>query len=113
MINRREFLKRGSVAAAAFAAGGPLQAQRTARSAGGRLVLPINRGWRFSPQRQEGAAGRGFDDSRWERVTIPHTNRRVPWHSFNDKDYEFVSTYRRRFRLPASTRGRHVFVDFD
>jgi beta-galactosidase len=46
-------------------------------------------------------------------VVLPHSNLHAPWHSFDDKDYEFVSTYRRRFRLPASAQGRRVFVDFE
>ena len=44
---------------------------------------------------------------------VPHTNVKLPWHSFDDKDYEFVSIYRRRFKLPPEARGRHVFVDFE
>ena len=44
---------------------------------------------------------------------IPHTNTRLPWHSFDDKSYEFVSLYRRRFRLPAEAKGKHVFIDFE
>jgi beta-galactosidase len=79
----------------------------------GRLVLPINRNWRFSPKVVEGAHTREFDDSGFERVVVPHTNRRLPWHSFDDKSYEFVSLYRRHFKLPAEARGRRVFVDFE
>jgi len=36
----------------------------------------------------------------------------LPWHSFDDKDYQFVSIYRRHFRLPRELEGRRVFVDF-
>ena len=39
--------------------------------------------------------------------------RRLPWHSFDEKSYEFVSSYRRRFKLPAEARGQRVFVDFE
>jgi beta-galactosidase len=46
-------------------------------------------------------------------VVVPHTNIKLPWHSFDDKDYEFVSIYRRRFKLPSEARGKHVFVDFE
>jgi len=38
---------------------------------------------------------------------------RLPWHSFDEKTYEFVSLYRRRFKVPAEATGRHVFVDFE
>ena len=63
------------------------------------------------PRRQ--AHERDFDDSHFARVAVPHTNLRVPWHSFDEKSYEFVSIYRRRFRLPAAARGQRVFVDFE
>ena len=79
----------------------------------GRLVFPINQNWRYNRSFVEGAHGREFDDSAFERVVIPHTNVRLPWHSFDDKEYEFVSIYRRRFRLPAEARGKRVFVDFE
>jgi beta-galactosidase len=46
-------------------------------------------------------------------VVIPHTNIRLPWHSFDEKSYEFVSSYRRHFKLPAQARGKRVFVDFE
>ncbi len=45
-------------------------------------------------------------------VTLPHANIILPWHSFDDKAYEFISHYSRRFRLPADLKGRRVFVDF-
>lgn len=79
----------------------------------GRLVLPINRGWRYSPKVVEGGHEIGFDDSAFDRVAVPHTNVPLPWHSFDEKTYEFISLYRRKFRLPAEARGRRVFVDFE
>jgi len=97
------------------AAGGPVSgaAMPGTSSSEGRLVLPINRNWRYNRDFVEGAHEREFDDSKFERVVVPHTNVRLPWHSFDDKTYEFVSIYRRRFKLPAEARGRHVFVDFE
>ncbi|MGB2589566.1 MAG: glycoside hydrolase family 2 TIM barrel-domain containing protein [Candidatus Acidiferrum sp.] len=93
---------------------GLLAAEKPAESSGGgRLLFPINRNWRFNKAFVEGAHGRDFDDTAFERVVIPHTNARLSWHSFDDKEYEFVSIYRRRFRLPAEARGNRVFVDFE
>ena len=45
-------------------------------------------------------------------MTIPHTNKMLPWHGFDDKDYQFVSLYRRHFQLPPGANGKRVFVDF-
>jgi beta-galactosidase len=116
-MHRREFLKATGTLIAGAAVAPNLAAHAdepaTAGSAAARMVLPINRRWRYSPQATPAAHERSFDDSGFARVTIPHTNIRLPWHSFDDKSYEFVSIYRRRFRLPASARGRLVFVDFE
>ncbi|MGC2299788.1 MAG: glycoside hydrolase family 2 TIM barrel-domain containing protein [Acidobacteriaceae bacterium] len=79
----------------------------------GRSVLPMNRNWRYHPAKIHAAAAPGFDDSAFTRIVIPHTNVRLPWHNFDDKNYEFVSTYRRSFRLPQSAKGKRVFVDFE
>lgn len=99
------------VAGLSLDAGG--NAERPAARGGvGRLVFPINRNWRFSPQRVANGTARDFDDSKLERVTIPHTNKRLPWHGFDEKSYQFVSLYRRHFKLPDEALGHHVFVDF-
>ncbi len=116
-MDRRNFLKTtGTVIAGATLARDAFadKVQQSGDSAaGGRLILPINRNWRYNRKFVEGAHEAKFDDSAFERVVVPHTNVKLPWHSFDDKDYEFVSIYRRRFKLPKEARGRRVFVDFE
>jgi beta-galactosidase len=116
-MDRRDFLKTtGTVIAGATLAHGALaesSQQGSDSAAGGRLILPINRNWRYNPKFVEGAHDKTFDDAAFQRVVVPHTNIKLPWHSFDDKDYEFVSIYRRRFKLPPEARGKHVFVDFE
>ena len=116
-MDRRDFLKTtGTVIAGATLVHGALadsSQQGSDSAAGGRLILPINRNWRYNPKFVEGAHDKTFDDAAFQRVVVPHTNIKLPWHSFDDKDYEFVSIYRRRFKLPPEARGKHVFVDFE
>ncbi|HVU47359.1 MAG TPA: glycoside hydrolase family 2 TIM barrel-domain containing protein [Terracidiphilus sp.] len=112
-MDRRDFLKTTGTLIASTAVAPALAAQAAEKATPGRMVLPINRNWRFSPKATPAAHERTFDDSAFARVTVPHTNIRLPWHSFDEKSYEFISIYRRRFRLPASARGRRVFVDFE
>jgi beta-galactosidase len=81
--------------------------------AAGRLILPINRKWRYSRRVVEGGQEKNFDDSKFDPVIIPHTNIPLPWHGFDEKSYQFVSLYRRRFTLPPAAKGKHVFVDFE
>jgi len=109
---RRDFIKTTAslVAASALPAPGAVAQNKEMRT---RSVLPINRNWRYSPAKLEGAHLPAFNDAAFEIVTIPHTNIKLPWHSFDDKSYKFISTYRRRFRLPAGAQGKRVFVDFE
>src|SRR5260370_30661643 len=73
-------------------------------------IVPLNRGWRFSPSAVESDYKRDFDDSQFARVVIPHTNKVLPWHSFDEASYQLVSVYRRRFKLPKAARGQRIFV---
>jgi beta-galactosidase len=116
-MDRRKFLRQTGtlIAGAALAPyalpeGGP---QASTSTAAGRLVLPMNRKWRYSRRFVEGGHSKEFDDSGFDRVVIPHTNVALPWHGFDEKDYEFISLYRRRFKLPPEARGKRVFVDFE
>ncbi len=116
-MDRRRFIKdtgalMAGVALAAYAI--PEAAtQADASAPAGRLILPMNQRWRYSRSFIEGGHSKEFDDSNFEQVVIPHTNVRLPWHGFDDKTYEFVSLYRRRFKLPPEARGKQVFVDFE
>jgi beta-galactosidase len=116
-MDRREFLRNTGtfIAGAALVPQGLSQnsQQSPASKTQGRLILPMNRNWRFSRTTGNEAHTMEFDDSGFERVVIPHTNMRLPWHGFDEKTYELVSVYRRRFRLPPEARGQHVFVDFE
>jgi len=112
-MDRRDFMKTGSALLAGAAVGGKVFAQNQSSGSAGRMVLAMNRGWRYSPKVVEGGHEPGFDDSAFDRVVVPHTNIMLPFHGFDNKDYEFVSLYRRKFRLPAEARGKHVFVDFE
>jgi beta-galactosidase len=111
-MDRRDFLKTTGTLVGATAFGGT-EAQATPRTDTGRWVLPLNRNWFYSRTRVDGAHAKNFDDSDFERIVLPHANIRLPWHSFDDKAYQFVSLYRRRFRLPPAARGRRVLVDFE
>jgi beta-galactosidase len=116
-MDRRDFLKTAGtlVAGATVSSGVPASsyAAESAPTTHARTVLPINRNWRYSSTNTPAAHARDFDDSHFTRVTVPHTNLRVPWHSFDEKSYSFVSIYRRRFHLPEEARGHRVFVDFE
>jgi beta-galactosidase len=109
---RRDFIKTAGAVLASTALPGS-EVFAGVQTARGRLVLPMNRDWRYHPAKVDGAQAIEFDDSNFARVVVPHTNIELPWHNFDDKDYEFVSTYRRRFKLPEEAADQRVFVDFE
>ncbi len=111
-MDRRHFLKAtGTLMASAKLI--PSAFAEEAGASGGRMVLPMNRSWLYSRSVAERSHEKDFDDAAYAKVVIPHTNVRMPWHSFDEKSYEFVSSYRRHFKVPAQARGKHVFVDFE
>lgn len=112
-MDRRDFIRTTGTLIAAASVVPHILADAPADSAGGRIVLPMNRNWRYNRAFVEGAHSREFDDSAFDRVVVPHTNVRLPWHGFDEKRYELVSIYRRRFKVPKEARGQHVFVDFE
>jgi beta-galactosidase len=112
-MDRRNFIKNAGAAVAGATLAPHALASSSPASAAGRLVLPMNRNWLFSPKFSDAAMQKTFDDSGFERVIIPHTNVRLPWHGFDEKQYELVSVYRRHFKVPPEARGKHVFVDFE
>jgi beta-galactosidase len=111
-MNRRSFLKSSSAVIAITALPASLDAQNL-RLLSGRSIFTMNRGWRFSPRMVAGGHDVAFDDSDFASVVIPHTNLRLPWHSFDEKSYEFISLYRRKLQIPADAAGKRVFVDFE
>jgi beta-galactosidase len=111
-MDRREFIKETGTLLATAAIAPYALAQSNAPTSG-RLILPMNRNWRYSRTVVEGGHGKDFDDSKFDQITIPHTNVPLPWHGFDEKTYEFVSLYRRRFKLPPEARGKRIFVDFE
>src|SRR5579859_820587 len=113
-MDRRDFIKTtGSLIAGATVAQPAFASGPDTLGSQGRLILPINRNWRYSSKFTDAATARDFDDSSFDRVVVPHTNIKLPWHSFDERTYEFVSVYRRKFTLPASAQGKRVFVDFE
>jgi beta-galactosidase len=74
-----------------------------------RTLAPFNDDWLFCP----GDVDARTPDSSFQVVTLPHTNIVLPHHNFDNAEYQFISTYRKRFRLPEARDGRRVYVDFD
>lgn len=70
--------------------------------------------WLFGGRLTDPAATQpGFDDSGFDRVTVPHTVVPLSWRDWEPSTWEDVWIYRRHFDLPESFRDQRVFVDFE
>lgn len=78
-----------------------------------RRILPFNTHWMFSPRDDRDCARPGRVAGVWTEVHLPHNNLELPATYFSEKRTQFVSWYRKRFRLPGSLRARRIFIDFD
>src|SRR5215813_8978844 len=113
-LTRRHFIETGSAGVIGLSSLPKLSSLAFAQSAStaARHVYAFNHNWLFSEKNLPNATRMAFNDAGFKRVTIPHTNKMLPWHGFDDKEYEFVSVYRRHFRLPLALQWQRVFIDF-
>jgi beta-galactosidase len=74
-----------------------------------RETVSFNNDWLYC----ERQAAETQPDSSFVAVTLPHTNVILPNHNFHDAEYQFISTYRKRFALPEPLKGRRIIIDFD
>jgi beta-galactosidase len=118
-LDRRNFL-RTSVGAAGLSLLANSQAEAAARgtpfvlpdSISQRRIIPLNHGWLYSEKSSLAAMQSSFNDKMWTRVNIPHTNKMLPASGFDEKEYTFVSAYRKRFKMPKELKEQRIFVDF-
>lgn len=86
----------------------------------GRMVLPLNDGWRFhlagagtnsiSAESPESASP--YEDSRWDKVVLPHTPRLEAPESAQDY-FQGICWYRRRIKAEPAWRGKKVSLRFE
>ena len=76
---------------------------------------PLNFGWKYSESFSEDMFRKSFDDSGFETVDIPHANKEIPYNYFDEKIYQFVSAYRKHFRLKgtADKANRRYLLHFE
>src|ERR1051325_2769025 len=112
--DRREFLKATGSALAGVGLAAHVDAPKVSLDTleSQRRIYSLNHRWLYTATVFPGATQPQFDDASFARITIPHTNRLLPWNGFDHKSFEFISIYRRHFKLPSELKSRRVFVDF-
>ncbi|NDV82018.1 glycoside hydrolase family 2 protein [Bacteroides sp. 51] len=82
-------------------------------SGSGRQIYNFNPGWRYYKGDLQGAEAVNFDDSAWEIVSTPHTVELMPAEGSGCRNYQGPAWYRKRFVVPAETKGKAVTIHFE
>ena len=80
-----------------------------------RKLIDLNFDWKYSEICTDEMLNAGYDDSSFETVDIPHANKEIPYNYFDESMFQFVSCYRKYFRLPedAYLPNRRVLLHFE
>ena len=73
--------------------------------------MPLNEGWEYIREPAPSFFTGGEADT--EKVRLPHTDTVLPFNYTEEKEYQYVSGYRKGLRLPALTGGRRLFAAFE
>ncbi len=77
-----------------------------------RTITHINDGWLYYAGETEDCCAKICDESAYTGVRLPHTNLELPYNNFNERDFQFISCYRRKINLQPQT-GKRVFLHFE
>ena len=72
-----------------------------------RRIIPLDRGWEFTEAFSEGFAD---GSGEYRTVSLPHTVKETPYNYFDEGEYQMISGYRRRLRLPEGCGDKKVFL---
>lgn len=78
-----------------------------------RETLNFNTDWAFHLGDIQKAFLSKFDDSSWEKVSIPHTMRVEGKHDGGGAVYQGVGWYRRYFKLPEQYKNKRITINFE
>ena len=79
----------------------------------GRTVYSMNVAWRFMKADVADAGSPGFDDSKWEVVSLPHGLEYLPIDASGGVNYQGPAWYRKHFTPDPALKGRKLFLNFE
>jgi beta-galactosidase len=73
----------------------------------------LDQDWLFGGKLNPAALSPEFDDSAFEKITLPHCATKLSWQNWEWEAWQKVWCYRRHFTLPEQFKGQRVFLEFD
>ena len=79
-----------------------------------RVKYNFNPGWKLYVGDTTGAEAANFNDAKWTSITLPHAwNEDASFKVSIDKHPTGISWYRKHFKVPATDKGKKVFLEFE
>ena len=75
--------------------------------------INLNYDWKYSENFSDDALLTKFDDSNFQSVNIPHTNKEIPFNNFDEEIYQFVSIYRKHVTIDEKYKGKRLILEFE
>ncbi len=79
----------------------------------GRQAYSMNIAWRFIKSDVANAESPGFDDSKWQVVSLPHGLEYLPLDASGGANYQGTAWYRKYFTPDYALKGKKLFLHFE
>lgn len=73
----------------------------------------LNDDWKFTEEFSEALLATDCNDENLKNVRLPHTCKELPFHYFDEHDYQMVSGYRRVLKASKDWEGKVVLLTID
>ena len=77
----------------------------------GRIYL--NNDWKFVPEFTEEFLNQKLEEDSLQSVRLPHTCKELPFHYFNEEDYQMVCGYQKVIYVPKQWQRKKVLLTID
>ena len=78
-----------------------------------RNIKHLNFGWQYKADFNTDYIASSFDDGLFETVSIPHTNKILPYNNFDEKIYQFESCYRKTVHVESALKNKQAILHFE
>ena len=73
----------------------------------------LNDNWKFSETYAEDMIEQTYEDNNMETVRIPHTCKELPYHYFDENEYQMLCGYRKKISVPKNWKGKQIELTFE
>lgn len=73
----------------------------------------LNKEWKYSEQWNEKLCDINYNEESLSSIELPHTNKELPLHYFNEEDYQLISGYRRHLHAEKEWENKVVLLTFE